>query len=171
MRSTRLGGRHGSPYKQKGQGRRSQGVLAAERSIARVMLPQAMENWPNAILNFNCTSCGMGKKWKHVRYYIQRRLVLTMLKLLSPPLPLALEAVWARIRDAYAKHSAKMKKEPTGFQFKNRINVILKDLAIFYRGTTKYNKKGATAADKQAFEKFAIEMSTWISQSMCEVEM
>ena len=94
------------------------------------------------------------------------------MRLRSPALPLALQVVWPRRKEAYAKLLADKFKENTGKTFIDKINEVLKDLGTYYDGPTKFNQGEAPAVGSPvAFEKFVEYMDNYTPKSMVVAHM
>ena len=122
--------------------------------------------------DFSAEQCGQGKNWKSRAAKAHRLDCLNRLKLRSPPLSLAMEAVWPSRRDAYATCVAERHKEATGVEFIRKINNLLKDLGKHYGGPTKYNSAANMHEGTiDAFEKFVRHLDVWMPKSVTSARL
>ena len=133
-------------------------VAAAKAQKAKAVALQAkLDALPKTIL---AKDCGLGAKG-----FVARRDCLERVRLRCPPLPVATEAKWGHVRDAFARffpHT--LPHTNVGGAFIQQINTLLKALGEHYKGGSLYSKAGS-GGNARAFEAFVRGMEKAIPKS------
>ena len=133
---------------------------------AKAALKKKLDDLPVRISAGDCNK--VGRAGTHARSQCLERL-----KLRAPALPFELEAVWQHTRDAYAEaevlraeYRLKPRKSVVGPELIKEINEVLSKLREHYKGPNRFNQKGETGGDENAFLCFVQRMAKRVASKL-----